>query len=417
VDNVVLILRIAVRNLQRHLRRSAITIFSIGFGLAVILWLQAILAGSNQNIIQTITSTYHGDMQIFRQDYRRDHLIQQSFDVDQMVQAGFFNIPGVAYAPRLLLPALVSSGEQSLPVILQGIDPEREAEITKVKESLVEGDYLDSKSDGDCKTRAAYISRSLAQLLNIHIGNKAVILAQAADGTLGNELLRVKGLFDTHSPEYDKGMVFTTLACVRQIGALTGAHEVAFRIKDRSLDPDKIRAELNSKISKDLVTLSWREAEPRLAAMVNFNDASIILVSIILFVVISLGILNAFLVAVFERTVEFGVMMALGTDPLFVVILLLVEGLLLGLAASFLGILVGAAVITYHSIVGYDLEPLVGKNLSVGAFQLKLVVYPIVNLSGSVKATLITILVVTLSTLYPAIRASRLKPIEAIRST
>lgn len=414
---MVLILRIALRNLKRHFRRSLITISSIGFGLAVILWLQSILAGSNNNIIDTITSTYHGDMQIFRRDYHHDHLIQQSFSLDPLLKAGAFDIPGVAYAPRLLLPALVSSGEQSFPVVLQGIDPELEPKITKVRESLTDGEFLSAADVPDCATRAAYMSRSLAQLLGIHVGNKAVILAQAADGTLGNELLRVKGLFDTHSPEYDKGVVFTTLECVRRIGALNGVHEVAFKVQDRHLNPDLVQKTLSQRLPPELVTLSWREVEPRLAAMTNFNDASIVLVSVMLFVVISLGILNAFLVAVFERTTEFGVMMALGTSPAFVIVLILVEGLVLGLAASLLGILVGAAAITYHSVVGYDLQPLVGQNLSVGAFQLKLVVYPIVDLANSLRATLVTIAVVTLSTLYPAIRASRLKPIEAIRST
>jgi ABC-type lipoprotein release transport system permease subunit len=414
---VVLILRIALRNLKRHLRRSLITISSIGFGLAVILWLQSILAGSNQNIIETITSTYHGDMQVFRRDYHQDHLIQQSFDVDSLIQSGLLNIDGVNFAPRLLLPALISSGEQSFPIILQGIDPERESKITNVRDSLVEGEFLSSEDGQDCSTHAAYLSRSLAKALNINVGNKAVILAQAADGTLGNELLRVRGLFDTHSPEYDKGVVFTHLNCVRKIGTLAGAHEVAFRIQDRRIAPADVQKTLTSRLPADLVTLTWREAEPRLAAMTTFNDASIVLVSFMLFVVISLGILNAFLVAIFERTVEFGVMMALGTSPLMVVGLILIEGLLLGLAASLLGILVGGAVITYHSYVGFDLRPLVGQNLSVGAFQLKLVAYPIVNLADSLRATVITIIVVTLSTLYPAIRASRLKPIEAIRST
>lgn len=412
---MVLLLRIAIRNLRRYFRRSLITILSIGFGLAVILWLQAILAGSNQNIIQTITSTYYGDMQIFRGDYRRDRLIQQSFDPEPILTTEVMKEPGLTYAPRLLLPALISSGEQSLPVVLQGIDPEREAQITRLKKSLVEGEYLSSEGE-ECVEQQGYMSQSLARLLNVEVGNKVVVLAQAADGTMGNELLRIRGLFDTKSPEYDKGVVFSTLPCVRAVGALTGVHEIAVRLTDRKLDPLTIQSRLKQVVPPELVTLSWKESDPRLAAMVNFNDASIILVSTMLFVVISLGILNTFLVAVFERTVEFGVMMALGTSPRFVVILILLESLLLGLAASLLGILVGAGVIIYHSIVGYDLKPLVGDNLAVGTFQLDLIIHPIVDLNSALQATAVTLCVVMASAFYPAIRASRLKPIEAIRS-
>jgi ABC-type lipoprotein release transport system permease subunit len=407
----------ALRNLRRHFRRSLITILSIGFGLAVILWMQAILAGSNRNIVDTITSSYHGDMQIFRRDYQQDHLIQQTFPLSDAGDLPALEREGIAYAPRVMLPALVSSGEQSNPVLLEGIDPDREAQITKVKESMVEGEYLGAADTSQCSTRAALVSRALARVLNVQVGQKIVILAQAADGTLGNELLRIKGLFDTHSPEYDKGVIFSTLDCVRMIGNLQGVHEVAFKVKNRSLHAATVQAEIQKQLPSALAVLSWREAEPRLAAMTNFNDGVIVLVSIMLFVVISLGILNAFLIAVFERTVEFGVMMALGTAPGHVVTLILTEGMFLGLAASILGIALGALIIGFHSIYGYDLQPLVGKNLAVGAYQLNLVIYPVVSLVDGVRATLITVAVVTASAFYPALRASRLRPIEAIRST
>lgn len=410
---MMLILRFSLRNLQRHFRRSLITIVSIGFGLAVILWLQAILLGSNQNIIETITSTYYGDLQVFRKDYRQDRLIQQTFDpssipLDQIDE-------NVSISPRLSLPALISSGEQSLPVVLHGIDPDKEIKITRIQEALVEGEFLGPEDMADCSTRAAYMSRSLAKLLGVELGNKVVVLAQAADGSLGNDLLRVKGLFDTGSPEYDKGIVFTTRACVEGLGVLSGVHEIAFRFDDPQRG-DLIREKIASVLPDDLVALSWREVEPRLAAMTNFNDATIILVSFMLFVVISLGILNTFLVTVFERTSEFGVMMALGTPPSRVVLLVLAESFVLALAASLLGIVVGALLITYNYIYGFDLQPLVGENLSVGVFQLDLTVYPVISWFQSLWATLITILVVMASALYPALRAASLKPIEAIRS-
>lgn len=411
---MLLILRLAVRNLKRHFRRTSITILSIAFGLAVILWLQSILAGSNRNIIETITSTYHGHMQIFRSDYHTDHLLQQtfdskSFDLESLAPGQF------AYSPRLLLPSLISSGEQSFPIVLEGIDPDREAQITKVRDSLVEGQFLNQDDNKECSTRAAYMSRSLAHLLGVKIGNKVVILAQATDGTLGNELLRVKGLFDTGSPEYDKGIVFTSLSCVEQIGVLKGVHEIALHF-DSHAKPEELRQKILSRLPPELVGLTWRQAEPRLAAMTNFNDASIVLVSLMLFVVISLGILNTFLVTVFERTTEFGVMMALGSPPSKVVLLVLTESLVLAVSASLLGIVIGAAVITYQYYSGFDLQPLVGESLSVGAYKLNLVVFPIVNWIDAARATLITILVVMASAIYPAIRASRLKPIEAIRS-
>jgi ABC-type lipoprotein release transport system permease subunit len=312
------------------------------------------------------------------------------------------------------LPALVSSGEQSFPVVLEGIDPGREVRVTNVRDTLVEGEFLPLEPEAQC-SRAAYMSRSMAKLLGVSLGNKVVVLAQAADGTLGNELLRVKGLFDTGSPEYDKGVVFTSLACVRLIGALSGLHEISIHLNGGA-DEGSIRREIAAKLPPGLSVMSWREVQPRLAAMTNFNDATLILVSVMLFIVISLGILNTFLVTVFERTTEFGVMMALGTAPWRVVVLVLVEGLLLGLAAALIGIVVGACAIAYHDHVGFDLTPLVGQSLSVGAFKLNLLIYPVVNGAAALKATGLTLVVVVAAAIYPALRASRLRPIDAIRS-
>lgn len=411
---MLLVLRLALRNLTRHFRRSLITILSIGFALAVILWLQAILAGSNKNIIDTITSTSYGHMQIFRADYQKDHLIQQTFPLSDLKLEDLASKEHFEWAPRLILPSLISSGEQSFPIVLEGIDPAREAKVTNVRDNLAKGEFLRPEENGQC-THAVYMSRSLARLLNVKLGNKVVLLAQASDGTLGNELLRIKGLFDSGSPDYDKGIVFTTLPCVRQIGVLKGVHEIAVHVSSGG-DEVQIRQDIKQRLPQGLTVMTWRQIQPRLAAMTNFNDASLILVSLMLFIVISLGILNTFLVTVFERTTEFGVMMALGTAPWRIVALVLSESLFLGLAASLIGILVGAAVIAYHYHTGFDLTPLVGNSLAVGSFKLKLLIYPIFNLTGALKAVAITLLVVLAAAIYPAIRASRLRPIDAIRS-
>src|SRR5690606_31233572 len=150
---------------------------------------------------------------------------------------------------------------------------------------------------------------------------------------------RVRGLFDSGSPDHDKGIVLTNKECVQQIGAVRGVHEVAIKVKGKS-SPETIRTLLQAKIRGEWRVLTSRDLSSSLVTMTTFNDASLILVSVILFVVISLGILNTFLVAVFERTKEFGVMMALGTPGLGVIGTVLWEAFFLGLTSSLLGIFV-----------------------------------------------------------------------------
>jgi ABC-type lipoprotein release transport system permease subunit len=408
-----ILMRLGLKNLKRHFRRSLITVLSIGFGLAVILWLQAVLNGASKSAIDTVTSSYLGHMQIFKAEYLKNKMIQQTFTWDEKQLPEISNTQ-LLTSPRAHLPALVSSGEQSMPVLLEGIDPEKEIQITRVKETLVKGDFLEPQPGG-CVEKDALISPGLAQLLNVDLGEKIVLLAQAADGSLGNELFRVKGFFDSGSPDHDKGLVITNISCVQAMGALEGVHEVVIKVKGRK-SPEDVRKLITPYMPRELRVLTWRDISPSLVTMTTFNDASLILVSVILFIVISLGILNTFLVAVFERTKEFGVMKALGTPSTGVIGTVLWEAFFLGLASSLLGIFVAALAISYHSKFGFDLRPLVGKNLSVGAFQLNLTIYPVIDWVGALKATLFTWFVVVMATLYPAIRASRLKPAEAIRS-
>lgn len=407
-----ILMRMGLKNLRRHFRRSLITVCSIGFGLATILWLQSILNGSSQSAIDTVTSSYLGHMQVMRDDYRENKLIQQTiqWDATQLPQLSGTELIATE---RVHLPALISSGEQSMPIVLEGIDAVNEPRVTKVRETLKEGEFLEEQTN--CENKSAIISRALAKLLNVNLGEKIVLLAQATDGSLGNELFRVRGFFDTGSPDYDKGIVLANKECVRQIGAVLGVHEVAIKVKGKKT-PDEIRPLLQARLPEGWKVLTWRDLSSSLVTMTTFNDASLILVSVILFVVISLGILNTFLVAVFERTKEFGVMMALGTPGLGVIGTVLWEAFFLGLASSLLGIFVAAVLITYHSKFGFDLRPLVGQNLSVGSFQLNLTIYPVINWIGAIKATFFTWIVVIVATIYPAYRASRLRPAEAIRA-
>lgn len=374
--------------------------------------MQSILNGTSRSAIDTVTSSYLGHAQIFRQDYLENKLINQTFNWNPEFIPKIEDTE-VIYTERVHLPALVSSGEQSLPVVLEGLDPEREPQVTRMKETLVEGEFL--ANDPSCSEKSALISRALAKLLNVGLGEKIVLLAQASDGSLGNELFRVRGYFSSGSPEHDKGMVLTNKECVQQIGVLEGVHEVALKVKGRKT-PDEVVKILRPLVPAEQRVLTWRDVSSSLVTMTTFNDASLVLVSVILFVVISLGILNTFLIAVFERTKEFGVMMALGTPGLGVVGTVLWEAFFLGLASSLLGIFVAAVLITYHSKFGFDLTPLVGQNLTVGSFQLNLTIYPVIDWVGAIKATLFTWLVVVVATFYPAYRASRLKPAEAIRA-
>ena len=408
-----LIAKIAYRNLIRHLRRTLLTVASISFGLAVVLWLQCLLAGRNKHIIQSITSTYIGQVQVYRKEYLKDHVINFSFPE---VPKGFAEMlpKGSRFSPRMHLPALVSSGEASTPMILEGIDPESESTITTIKQSLKEGSFLEPDLTPECESHQIYIGRAMADILNVKVGNKIVILAQATDGSLGNDLFRVKGIYDSGSPQFNKTYAFAPMSCVKKVGALTGIHEITIQLPFEA-DDSLVREKLSALLPTGLVVTTWRQAVPNMAAMVKFNDAMLLMISTILFTVITFGIVNSLLMSVFERTREFGTMISLGTTPAQVRLMVVAESLFMAIASTVFGIILGGAAVLYHRKFGFDLRPFLGEAKSIDNFLLDLTVYPEFKFVPFLKATSITILFVLCAGLYPAIRASRLNPNDAMR--
>lgn len=395
-------------------------------GFAVLLWLQCVLKGTNQQIVDDVTSTHVGHLQIWRKDYLDEPLIQYTFQPKMELLSG--SLPAGSFtSERVQLPALASSGEQSAPISLEGVDPKAEALVTQLRSNLVEGEYLSEGRDPECKGKEMYLGRSLALLLKVGLGDKVVILAQAADGTLGNELFRVKGLFDTGSSTFDRSIAYASIGCVQKIGAIFGDHEVVIHLPlTAQLDVvhgavDSILTSLTNlsnlaKTGGNLKVTTWKEAVPPLAGMVAFNDATLFLISIVLFGVTTFGIVNTLLMSVFERTREFGVMLALGVTPRGVCFLVLLEAALIGLLAALLGTAIGVLWVSYHQHTGFDLQPFLGKGFSVSQFKLRTLVHPIFSFDRYFTLVSGTVLIATIAGLFPALYAARMDVVQAIRS-
>lgn len=387
---------------------------SIAFGLGVILWLQCVLEGRNRNMIETVTSTQTGHLQVFREEFYKTRLIQHTLeDVPPGLEA--LLPPGSEIARRLYFPALLSSGEQSVPVMIEGIEPEREGKITKIASSLKQGAFLSPDPSGLCEIKELYIGGATAQILNVEVGSKVVMLGAAADGSLGNDLFRVKGIFETGSPDFDKGMAFSSLGCVRKVAAVQGIHEVVIKLPHDSFTRP-VQAAIQARLPAGVTAITWMKAVPRLASVLKYNEATLVMVSVLLFCVMVFGIMNTLFVSIFERTREFGLMIALGTLPSQVRAIVFMESLLMGSVSSLAGTGVGSLVVLYHRYRGFDIRPFVGESSSIGEFNLDFILYPQFEFIGFLKYLALANVLILFAGILPAIRASRLNPVETLRS-
>ncbi len=414
----------AFRNLLRNWRRTLFTVCSLCLGVALSIWTDNITKGRADDIVNTVTSAYVGHFQVSTERFRKDELIQdymkpeQSQSFSGFISGGFSASGGSA---RIHFPGLLSSGENSLPIVLDGVQPRTEDQVTHLSKKLSRGEYLTDNTENtapfdQCDERQILISEEQAQKLNVGLGDKVVVMGQAADGSLGNDLFRVKGIYKTDSKAFDRRVSFTTLGCAAALGQIQGPHEIVFGLSDTNLEA-QVESELRNRAqAKGLVVTTWRESVPQLYSIVRFLRAIHNAINFILFLVISVGIVNVMMMNVFERTREFGVMTALGTGRSQVVSLILFETLGIAVIGLTLGSLIGSAVVTYHHFVGFDLHMFLGEQYSAGQFSLSMVVFPKVSLTSILRSGVITVAFMLVAGLYPAWRASKLTPIEAMRS-
>jgi len=404
-----LLTRFAFRNLLRNWRRTLFTVCSLSMGVALSIWTDNITKGRADDIVSAVTSAYVGHYQISTENYRKDELIQ-----DYMKESDLQSFSGMS--PRIHFASLLSSGENSMPIVLDGIEPASENLVTNLHSKTVKGEYLKSAPLADCAERQILISEEHADKLNVGLGDKVVVMGQAADGSLGNDLFRVKGIYKTESKAFDRHMAFANYGCVAALGQVGGPHEMVFGLAS-GVDEKKFEQDLATRASAaGLKFTSWKESVPQLYSIVRFSRAIHNAINFILFLVISVGIINVMMMNVFERTREFGVMAALGTGSRQVISLVLLETLGIALLGLALGAAAGSAAVMYHNVYGFDLHMFLGDQYSAGQFSLSMTVFPELSLLSILRSTLITIAFMLVAGLYPAWRASKLTPVEAMRS-
>ncbi len=381
------------------------------------LWLQATTKTRNDELITTVTSAQTGHLQIQNQDYIKDHSLGMTFQLPDEENERIKSLlpPGTIWSDRAYFGVMLSSGEQSAPLVLVGIHPEDEARVTIIADKVSEGNYLTPDTDPDCPTRQILIGKPLAELLNVDVGSKLVLLGPAADGTLGNDLFRVQGIFDSGSRDFDKSVAYAPLTCVQKTAAIQGVHERAIRLPDVNTI-NSVHQKIVHEIKAPLKLYNWTEVQPKLAMMTIYNKASTTMFSGLLLIVIIFGTMNTLFMSVFERTREFGLMTALGTQPQQMGAIILLEGLLLGLLSSLLGVALGSAILLYHGHYGFDLRPLIGENGVVGDFKLSLTLYPQIHILPFIQRIFIINFVVVISAIVPAVRVMRMNTIAALRN-
>lgn len=402
-------LKIAWRNIIRNKYRSMITIMAISFGLGALIFIRAFVEGGDRQMIENYTDLVSGHIQVHKLGFQKKMNLELMIKDPQKIGAVLKNEKEVvAFSRRIKDYCLVSSAEYSSGVLLIGINPGEEAKVTYIQKRIRQGSPLSAQRDDEI-----VLGKDLVDILNINLGEKVVVMTQAADGSLASAAYRLCGILDTGADEIDKGIALITLKAAQELLVMEGkVSEIIIRIDSvyRShIVAEKLKQKLDT---ADFEVLTWKEISPATAQWLEFDRAFINFILLIVLLVVASGILNTLLMSVLERIREFGIMLALGTKRSQIVLMVGFESVILGLIGIFFGSLLGITLSLYFGRQGINLAQFA---TALESYYAGSVIYPRFYIGYVFLFSAIVLAVSIIVSIYPAWKASKLKPVEAIR--
>jgi putative ABC transport system permease protein len=404
-------LRLAWRNLWRHKRRTWLTASAIAFSAALLVFMITLQLGSYDMIVDTTLRVYTGEMQVQRQGYLSKPQIRTSVPQARRLAQELRRATGFdTVAARAQGFALASSGSRSYGVPVIGVEPEFESGVSTVPRLVKAGRYL-----GRGAAPEAVIGQALARNLKMKVGDELTLLGSARDGSVAATVLPVVGIFESGNPELDRHLIQIPLETFQDVfGMGDEAHTIV--VNGAGLDRiGETRARVQAALpsGSGLVVLDWQELLPGIQQLIQTDMVQNWVTYIALILIVTLSIMNTFLMSVLERTREFGVMLALGVRPVGIGALVMMESALLTLLGLAIGIAVGGGIAVYLHYEGFTFP---GMNEIYAQFGLPGEIHSKISFVSVLLGPAVILVFTLLAALYPALRVRKLQPVEAMHA-
>jgi ABC-type lipoprotein release transport system permease subunit len=407
--------KMAWRNIWRNTRRSVLTAAAIAFACMLLVFMLSFQFGSYSTMINASVRIHTGHLQVQHPAYHDKKEMQQVVKAPDRIAAVLQTLPDIeAYTFRAQGFSLASSAERTHGVLVTGIDPDREPQVSKIREQMRSGRFLSAED-----REQAIVGQLLARNLKLKVGDEITLLGQGRDGSIAASVVWVKGIFSTGIDDLDRSAIHIPLETFQEIYTMRDAVHAVVIVANRLDVVPEIKSELKAALpgtkqgsgAQALRVLDWDELMPGLRQSIQMDLVSGIIFYLILILVVAFSILNTFLMAIFERTREFGVLMAIGTNPGRLTRVLLIESLSLTAIGILTGIAMGCAVTAYFQVHGIDFT---GSSEILSQFGITGRLYPKLSLLSASCGPAAVLVITFLAALWPALKVRRLHPVEAM---
>jgi ABC-type lipoprotein release transport system permease subunit len=377
-------------------------------GVWSIIFLAGMVGGMMESYIDNAIRNEVSHIQIHHPEFIKDKKSEYYIEDANLLLEKVNQTEGIQSASvRTITNAMVASGRGNRGIRVSGIDPEQEKQVSYISQKLVEGTWFDSKGKNPI-----VLSKKTADKLKVKLRSKIILTFQDLEGNITSGAFRVTGIFQSGNNMYDGTILFVKRNDLNKLmGKEDVAHEVAI-ILDDVMTVDTVKNELQEAFP-DLLVQTYTEISPELELFQSQIQSIAVVYMVIFMLALVFGIINTMLMAVLERVRELGVLMSVGMNKVRVFFMIVLETLLLGIIAAPVGILLGWLTSLRFSKTGINLA--IFSEEGMAEFGMSTFIYPKVDPSIYGQLAIAVLITALVGSIYPAIKAIRLKPMEAIR--
>ena len=398
--------RIAFRNVLRNRRRSLITFSAVFLALGIMVSIRGFLNGLQATLRESVILGQTGALQVHRAGFLKSvsATLELSVPSDAAFMAKITAVEGVkAATARIMFGGMTNANDTSTAALFNAMDPVNELIVCpRRNEMIAKGKSLQQSS-----AASAVLSAELAGSLGVKLGQRATLLTNDKDGVMNALDFDFVGEYGQPGlPLADKKLGFVPLRFAQELLRMEGrATEIAVSVANFE-DAERIKPKLQAALGPEYEVATWHDVASYIDdAIATQNFILNIIAGVFLFVAL-LGIANTMLMSVLERTREIGTMMSVGVRRRQILSLFLLEASLLGLAGGVLGAAAGGSFVLYY---GHK-----GMILPIPGMLVPLHVFPVVSISYILYILVLAAGGAALAALWPSVRASRMRPVEAL---
>ncbi len=401
---MILLLKLAFRNLFRQKRRTILTLSMMIIGFIIMSFTIAVSEGGYDRVISSFTKEKTGHIQIYREDFLETQNLYKTLDkMDLLMEKLSKNKNILNVTPRIISGGLANLGDSTTGVEIDGVDFNLEDKGTTLKKRIKSGGWFSAAGIYE-----VILGKKVAEILNAKINQKIALISQGADGSTANDFFKVVGILKENP--YEDFLIYTEFKTAQEFFALPNKTHKLILFLNHYNESAKVAEEIRTEFEKSISISPWFVVEEDFYKGMTADKKGNKIFYFIVGIMVAIGILITVLMSFLERKKELAILKAIGTRPGFIFSQIMLEGILLSVFATIISVPLSFSINYYFSLHGIPL----GTKIEFGGIVWEEIITNLDPLAF-IAPSLILLISTFFVTLYPAILAARIIPVEGMR--